>query len=65
MGNTLFVLLPATHVELVISVDPSVTTPELQPPLPSLAQRHCPVYLPYGHHRTLNLACHLSACSIL
>lgn len=65
MGNISVALLPATAHRAGDFRDLSVTTPEPQPPLPSLEQRQHPGYLPYGHHRTQNLVCHLSTHSIL
>lgn len=59
MGSISLALLPATLHWPGDFRDLSATTPEPQPPLPSRAQRHRLDYLPYGHHRTLNLLCHL------
>lgn len=65
MGNILLALLLATAHRAGDFRDLSMTTPELQPLLLSLPQRHYLGYLPYGHHRTLNLVCHLFTHSIL
>lgn len=65
MGSISLALLPATAHRAGGFRDLSVTTPEPQLPLPSLAQRHCLDYSPCGHHRAPNLACPLSNRSTL